>query len=110
MRRRITYVLVFTGVFLLCRGVVDQGAAKVVRGSDAPISNPAVEVGGHPLPPQPPPAIPYSVIGAIISESSWLMQCTLGPWRQFGSMRWFGHHRSFDGRRAERIPPRLLKP
>jgi hypothetical protein len=110
MLRRATHALVLAIIFLLCRTAVDQGAARVVRGSDAAISNPAVEVGGHPLPPQAPPAIPYSVIGAIVSEGSWLMQCSLEPWRQFGSLRWFGHHRSLDGQRVDRIPPRLLKP
>jgi hypothetical protein len=110
MRQRATHTIVFAGVLLLCRTAVDQGAASVVLGGGTAISNPAIEVGGHRLPPQPPPAIPYSVIGAIVSEGSWLMQCALEPWRQFGSLRWFGHHRSFDGHRFERIPPRVLKP
>jgi hypothetical protein len=102
MRPRNTIVLVGAAVLLLCRAAADPGGAKVVRDPGGPASNPGVETGGLHLPPQPPPPIPYSLIGAIASDGAWLMQCALWPWQQFGAMGWFRHHWPVDERRTLR--------
>ncbi len=98
MRPRTLFVV--AAVLLLCRAAADPGMAKVVRDPSGVASNPGVEAGGHRLPPQPPPPIPYSFIGAIASDGAWLMQCALWPWQQFGTLGWFRHHGMADEHRA----------
>jgi hypothetical protein len=104
MRPRITYAVVMAAAFLLCQTAADPSAAKVVRDGSAPASNPGVEAGGHRLPPQPYPGVPYSFLGAMESQGNWLMQCALWPWRQLGNWGWFRHRELRDARRIEEIP------
>jgi hypothetical protein len=80
---------------VLCIG---ETAARVVRGGA--ISNKAVEVGGVHVPPQPPPPVPYSLIGAIASGGGWFTQCA--SW----SLWFLGSLAVPHPDRAERIPAR----
>ncbi len=105
MRSRTTQLLAVAAILLVCQIVVNQGLAKVVRDSNGVVSNPAVEAGGHRLPPQPYPGVPYSMIGSIASEGGWIMQCALWPWRQFGSVPWFRHRSFSQDRHLERHAP-----
>lgn len=117
MRTRIVCGIAATAILLLCLTGFQQASAKLVRDGKAAASNPAVEAGGHHLPSQPDPAIPYSMIGAVASEGHWIMQCALWPWRQFGTLAWFRHHGNpverfgglnggrFGERHGERHPP-----
>ncbi len=102
MRKRAIWMLAAAVVLLVMRTGIDSGTAKVVRDTGATVGNPGVETGGQSLPPQPPPPIPYSLIGALASEDNWLMQCAFWPWREFGSMRWFRHHALQEERRLTR--------
>ena len=77
MSPRVARVAVAALVLVLCRGMTDQSAAKVVRDSAAAPSNPAVEAGGYHLKPQPLPQVPYSLIGALKSDAHWF---TPNPW------------------------------
>jgi hypothetical protein len=91
MRPRLSYVLTVAVVSLLSQTAINPGVAKVVRDGNGPVSNPAVEAGGHRLPSLAPPPVPYSLIGAIVLESQWMLQCAAWPWQQFGSFGWFRH-------------------
>jgi hypothetical protein len=103
MGSRITFAVIGAVAFLLCQAAPGSGIAKVVRDSTV-VSNPAVEVGGLRLTPQPPPPIPYSFLGAIESQGSWIMQYALWPWRQFGNWAWFRHREFRDANRINEIP------
>ncbi|MEA2739551.1 MAG: hypothetical protein QOH05_2858 [Acetobacteraceae bacterium] len=72
-------------VLVLCRGAVDQGQATVVRDNRTAPANPAVEAGGHHPRSREAPYFPYSLIGAIASESQWCVPIIAWPWRLFGS-------------------------
>jgi hypothetical protein len=104
MRSRITYAVIVAAAFLLCQFAADPGAAKVVRDSTAPASNPAVATGGLRLPPQRYPGIPYSFLGAMELQGNWLMRCALWPWQQLGNWGWFRHRELRDARRIEETP------
>src|SRR3954452_856629 len=85
---RATLVLAAALVPLLCQPL----AAKVVRDGKTSSSSPAVEAGGFRLAPQPPPSIPYSLIGAIAGDGYGSNQCAAPlPWQMFAPMP-FRHH------------------
>ncbi len=92
MRPHVTRSIAAALVLILCRGAVDTGAARVIRDDRSGPANPAVEVGGHRLSSGPPPAIPYSLIGAIADEHRWFTDCAVWPWNLFGSIS-FRRHR-----------------
>jgi hypothetical protein len=86
MRPYFALIIATVLVLVLCERMAGQAAAKVVQDEKAAPSNPAVEEGGYRLPPgTPPPPVPYSLVGALASESHWLAQCATWPWRFFGS-------------------------
>jgi hypothetical protein len=100
MPRRPTYALAIAVFCLLSWTATDQGEAKVVRDGRGSVSNPAVQTGGIPLPPhEKPPAIPYSLIGAIASEGYWMSQYPIWPWQQFEALSWFRNREPFEGLR-----------
>jgi hypothetical protein len=87
---------------VLAQAATDQGAATVVRDSKAQPANPAVEEGGYHLAPAPPPAIPYSLIGAIASRQSWFGRCIAWSLGWFDS---FGRRHDGAPRRVNALPP-----
>jgi hypothetical protein len=89
MLARIQRILAAILILVVCRWAGDQAAATVVRDMRTGSGNPAVESGGHHLLPGPPPAVPYSLIGAIEAGSRWCLP-VVWPWRLFGS---FALHR-----------------
>jgi hypothetical protein len=107
MRPRIALIIAAALVLVLCEGMADQAAAKVVRINNAAPSNPAVEAGGLRLRHGAPPPVQYSLIGALAlppptqfsmagalaSQSRWLRQWAFWPCGSFGSLSF--HHQSF---------------
>jgi hypothetical protein len=107
MRPQTTPLIALALVAVLCGG---ETTATVVQGGA--ISNKPVEVGGVRVPPQPPPPVQYSLIGAIASGGDWFTQCASWSLRFLGSLadphparteRNAG--REFDNRRLEWVPP-----
>jgi hypothetical protein len=83
-RRSVTIAASVILVFAECSA--DQGEATVIR--DVQRLKPAIETGGHTLPP--PTArgcqlidIPYSLIGALQTNVQWFPPFVLLPWSRF---------------------------
>jgi hypothetical protein len=109
MRPRTTPLLALALVAAFCGA---KTAARVVHGGA--ISNKPVEVGGVHVPPQPPPPVQYSLIGAMVTSDDWLTQCAYWSLRFLGSLA--DPHpgrteripgRPFDNRRLEWVPPSM---
>jgi hypothetical protein len=79
------HIFAVTLVLVMCHAGAKEGRTTVVREGHSASGNPAVEAGGHHLPPGPPPAIPYSFIGAMETENQWCAPIAAWPWRMFGS-------------------------
>jgi hypothetical protein len=73
-------------VLVFCQSMAERSAATVVRDSKGGPANPAVEVGGHRIPPGPPPPVPFSLVGAIADGNRPLIGCAAAwPWNRFGA-------------------------
>jgi hypothetical protein len=85
VRPRIAPVVAAALVLVAGQHPADQATAKVVRDGKSAPANSAVDAGGTRLHPGRPPQIPYSLIGAISSDSHWFAPCVFWPWRWFGA-------------------------
>jgi hypothetical protein len=108
MRPRPALLVAAALVAVLCGG---DTIATVVHGGA--VSNKAVEAGGIRLPLQPPPPVPYSLIGATAS-GTWFTQCAFGPLWLLGSLAgpypWPAEPipgRPLDNRPLDWVPPPL---
>jgi hypothetical protein len=81
-------------VLVLCHAAVDQGSATVVRDGKNGPANPAVEAGGHHPMTKQPPAVPYSLIGALGDGAQWCMPRFAWPWRMFDTFPRHSHSAS----------------
>ncbi|HEY0185307.1 MAG TPA: hypothetical protein VGC09_21105 [Rhodopila sp.] len=90
MRPHLLRITAAVFVLLLCHAAASPAKATLVRGGRTDTGNPAAEPGGHRLTPGPPPPIPYSLIGAIATETSWRTQDPAWACQMFRS---FGRHR-----------------
>jgi hypothetical protein len=105
MHPRIMQIAFATLVLLMCRAGADQGRATVVRDSRAGSGNPAVEAGGYHLPHGPPPPVPYSLIGAIATESNSCVADAAWSRRWFSSFRFRSQFSPFTRRFSPFVHP-----
>lgn len=94
-------IVAVTLVLALGTAGTDQGQATVIRDGKGKPTIPVVESGGLRLLTHHSPPVPYSLIGAIQSESHWYAAYSVCPWRLFSA---FPRHR-FGGFRGVHAPP-----
>ena len=92
MHPRIRLIIAAAFVLILCRTMAVQ--ASIIRDGNTKQFNPAVEAGGHPLPPkgqdnQLRVVIPYSLIGSLWAGSTWFPPYIAWPWSVFSPF--YGH-------------------
>jgi hypothetical protein len=111
MHPHIVRLVALTLVLGLCRAETDQGHATVIRDGTGNPATPAIESGGHRLPPSHLPPVPYSLIGAPQTESHWYPAFVAWPWRALRSFSLHGHrgmkrvHATSIGNDAVDLPP-----
>ena len=106
MHKNIGRLIAATLVLALCRAGTDPGQATVIRDRQG---SPAVESGGHRLSNHKPPAIPYSLIGAIQTAGLFYGPYPLWPyplwqWHMLGS---FSRHQPSSFHRIHAMPNAL---
>jgi hypothetical protein len=102
-------IIVAAALLILCQAVADRGEATVVRdGKGGPV-NPAVQTGGQRLTPEPPPAIPYSLIGALWADDQCYPPFGVRPWPVVNSFD-FRRHRGFRRTFGRNSVVRLRRP